>query len=77
MNMKSAIEGVFKGLALAFDKIPFLDKFKGYRTVLGLVGLALVLILKLQGVGSPELLQVLEMGFGGFAMLALNAKGRE
>lgn len=76
MDMKKLIASAFDLAAVAFDKLPFMAKLKGYRTVLGLVGLAVVMVLKLQGVGSPALLQVLEAGFGGFAVLAANAKGR-
>lgn len=75
--MKDVIAGVFSLLKVGFEKIPFLDKIAGYRSVLGLVGLAVVFILEKVGVGSVEVLDALELGFLGFTGLALNAKDNE
>lgn len=72
--MKELIAGLFQLLAVLFDKIPLLNKLKGYRTVLGLVGLAVVTALQISGVGSADVLQALQLGFTGLSALALNAK---
>lgn len=75
--MKQFIEGAFGILSTLFDKIPVLNKFKGYRTVLGFLGLAVCAVLKAKGIGDAGTLQALEYGFMGLTALALNAKGRE
>lgn len=75
--MKQFIDGIFNILAILFDKIPVLNKLKGFRSVAGLLGLAVVAVLKAKGIGSPELMSGLEIGFIGLTTLALNAKGRE
>ena len=73
--MKDVIAGIFKFLAIGFDQIPFLNKFKDYRTVLGFLGMAVILTLKINGViKSDELFNALQIGFGSFTALALNAK---
>lgn len=72
--MKQLIDGGFKLLAILFDKIPVLNKFKGYRTVAGFVGLAVLAALKLNGIGNPDILSSLEIGFVALTALALNAK---
>lgn len=74
--MKNIIEGLFTFLDTAFEKIPFLNKLKGYRSVFGLVGMAVVAILQQQGIGNPDTLAAINMGFLAFTGLALNAKGR-
>jgi len=75
--MKDVIGTIFSFLSVAFDKIPMLSKFKGYRSVLGLVGLAVVMVLQQLGVGSEELLGYLNIGFLAFTGLSLNAKANE
>lgn len=75
--MKQIIDNAFAVLAVMFDKIPLLNKFKGYRTAIGFVGLAIVTVLHIKGIGSPELLTSLDVGFTAITALALNAKGRE
>jgi len=75
--MAGIIGGIFDFLAAMFDKVPGLNKFKGYRSVLGFAGLAVTTVLKAQGIGSPELLNAFEIGFTGFTFLSLNSKGRE
>jgi len=72
--MKDIIELVFKGLSAGFDKIPFLNKLKGYRSVIGLVGLGVVQILGLNSIGDPAILSTIELGFLAFTGLSLNAK---
>ena len=72
--MKELISGVFKLLDVGFDKLPFMTKIKGYRTVLGLVGLAVATVLAKIGVGPEWLHQSLEIGFTAWTALALNSK---
>ncbi len=74
--MSGIVKGVFDVVAVLFDKIPLLDKLKGYRSALGLVGLAVISILQMKGIGSPDTLSALELGFLAFTGLALNAKVR-
>lgn len=74
--MKSLIESGFEVLAVLFDKIPFLSKLKGYRSVLGFVGLAVVNVLSLKGVVDQTTANILNGGFIAYTGLALNAKGR-
>ena len=74
--MKDLINGAFNVLAVLFDKVPVLNKLKGYRSAVGFVGLAVVSVLQLKTIGSPEVLAALQVGFTGFTALALNAKGR-
>ena len=73
-DMGSVIETIFGGLSMMFDKVPFMSKIKGYRSVIGLVGLAVVAVLKNLGVGDVEILGYVNLGFMGFTGLALNAK---
>lgn len=68
---------IFDFFAVAFDKIPLLNKLKGYRSVLGFIGLAVVEILSAKGVIGGELKDGLVGGFIGYTALSLNAKGRE
>ncbi len=74
--MKNVIEMVFELLAGLFDKVPFLHKLEGYRTVLGFAGLGVVAALKLKGIGDPAALQAVEYGLMGWVALSLNSKGR-
>jgi hypothetical protein len=75
--MGKFISTIFDFLAVAFDKIPLLNKLKGYRSVLGLIGLAVVEILSAKGVIGGELKDGLVVGLSSYAALSLNAKGRE
>lgn len=74
--MGSLIAKIFDFIAVYFDKIPLLNKVKGLRTVLGLVGLAVVTVLQNYNIGEPELLSNLYAGFIVWTGLSLNAKGR-
>lgn len=74
--MSSLINTIFDFLAVAFDKVPVLSKFKNYRSIIGLVGLAIVQVLINQGVGSKEIMDALQVGLLAWTGLALNAKGR-
>lgn len=76
-SMSGLINGIFDVLATLFDKVPVLSRLKGYRSVLGFVGLAAVSALRATNHGTPEVLNALEMGFVVFTGLALNSKGRE
>ena len=75
--MKDLIKGVFDFAAMAFDKMPMLKKFSGYRSLVGFVGLAVVAFLKTKGMLDADVLKALEYGFIGFTALSLNAKGRK
>lgn len=74
--MKNIINNIFELLASAFDNIPGLKKIKGYRSLIGFIGLAIVAILRQLGIGDPAVLSAVEYGFIGFTTLALNSKGR-
>ncbi len=75
--MKQFIEGIFELAAVLFDRVPFLSRLKGYRTVIGLVGLALVKFLAIKGIlADPTTIAMIEAGLMGWTMLAVNAKGR-
>lgn len=75
--MGKIISSIFDFLAVGFDKIPLLNKFKGYRSVLGFVGLGVTAFLATKGVISNDLAGYLNTGFMTFSALALNSKGRE
>lgn len=75
--MQKIITTIFDFLAVGFDKIPVLNKIKGYRSVLGFIGLAIVKGLEIKGVISGEIKDSLEIGFTVFTGLALNSRGRE
>jgi len=75
--MNKFVDGVFAFIAMLFDKVPFSSQFKGYRSVIGFLGLGVVSFLKVKGYGDRELLTGLQVGFSGFTALALNAKGRD
>lgn len=74
--MKDVINNIFELLASAFDSIPGLKKIKGYRSLIGFIGLAVVAIFRQLGIGDPAILSAVEYGFIGFTTLALNSKGR-
>jgi len=74
--MTSIIEQIFGFITYAFEKIPLLNKFKGWRSVLGFIGLGVIAILQMQHIGSVELLNALHYGFLGFTGLSLLAKGQ-
>lgn len=75
--MNNVLTTIFDFLAVAFDKIPVLNKFKGYRAILGFVGLGITEFLAIKGYVSGDLRSGLTIGFTGLTALALNAKGRE
>lgn len=71
--MNAIIAKIFDALAITFDKIPVLKELKGGRTIIGLVGLAVVFALQSYNVGNPGILQAVWDGllvFTGFALLA-------
>ena len=70
------IAKLFEVFGVIFDKIPFLNKIKGGRFILGCVGLAVVGGLQAYGVGDPEIMGKVMIGLLAFCGLALNAKGR-
>lgn len=74
--MNSLISSVFDVLSIAFDKVPGLSKIKGYRSVIGLLGLAALTVLRIKGVGDETTLSTIEIGLLAFTGLALNAKTR-
>lgn len=75
--MKQFIEGTFTLLAVLFDKIPFMKKLEGYRTVVGLIGLGVVFLLKKVGIlTDTNLFETLQIGLTGWTALSLNSKGR-
>ena len=74
--MSNLIGTIFDVAATLFDKIPFLSALRGYRSVLGFIGLAVVTVLQAKGIGTPDLISNLHLGFMAFTGLALNAKGR-
>jgi hypothetical protein len=75
--MAGVIDAVFEVIASLFNKVPWLSKFAGYRSVLGFVGLGVVAFLQAKGIGSADTLSHLWTGFLVFTGLSLNAKGRE
>ncbi len=74
--MTNVINSIFQILAVLFDKIPVLNKFKGLRTLLGLVGLLATYILDTYTGSSDAVVLPLYLGFTALTGLALNAKGR-
>lgn len=74
--MTAIINGIFNFLHVAFDKVPFLTNLKGYRSVVGFVGMGVIVALRLNGIGDPSLLDTINLGLMGFTGLSLNAKGR-
>ena len=74
--MTKLVEGAFEILAVLFDKVPVLNKLKGYRSILGFIGMGTVIVLKAKGIGNPTTLDALNIGFMAYTGLALNAKGR-
>lgn len=72
--MQSIIAKIFDALALVFDKIPGLNKIKGARSMVGLLGLAVVAGLQAYNVGSPEILKAVWDGLLVFTGLALLVK---
>lgn len=68
------IQNTFSFLAIAFNKIPFLSKLEGYRSVVGFIGMGIIQVLKLLGKGDPATLDQINIGLIGFTGLALNAK---
>lgn len=76
MNLKSIVQGSLELLAKGFDKAPVLNKFKGYRTLIGCSGLLILVILDTAGVGDGTLFKDLSPYFVVFTGLALNSAGR-
>lgn len=76
MNLKSIVQGGLELLAKGFDKVPLLNKFKGYRTLIGCSGLFVLIILDTAGVGNGTLFTDLSPYFVVFTGLALNSAGR-
>lgn len=70
------ITQIFDFLAVAFDKIPLVNKLNGARAILGFVGLAVVSALKAYGIGDPTIEGNIFDGLLVFVGLALNSKGR-
>lgn len=75
--MGNLIDIVFKLLANAFDAIPVLNKLKGYRSAIGLAGLAATYVPQVASHLDPATANVLRGAFITFTGLALNAKGRD
>jgi hypothetical protein len=75
--MNTLINGLFDFLAVNFDKIPLLNKAKGWRTVIGYAGMAITALLFKFNIVSFETSAALVAGFNVLKDLALNAKGRE
>ena len=75
--MKDIISGLLRIVAEGFDKIPLLNRFKGYRSVIGFVALAVVGILDALKVGGGELFSTYSPYLIAFTGLALNAAGRD
>ena len=67
---------IFDVLAVVWDKIPGINKLKGARTILGLIGLAVVAGLQAYGIGNASILTDVQVGLLAFVGLSLNAKGR-
>lgn len=74
--MKKAIDIAFEVIARAFDLIPFLSKFGGYRAVLALAALGITYVPEVAAHMSPDTCLYLRGALITFAGLALNAKGR-
>lgn len=70
------VEKIFDVLAVVWDKIPGINKLKGARSIIGLLGLAIVAALQAYGVGSATVLSEVQVGLLAFVGLSLNAKGR-
>ena len=68
---------IFDFLAVAFDKIPVLNKFKGWRSPAGLIALGVLYSLDALNVGGGGLGPMMAPYLIPFTCLALNAKGRE
>lgn len=67
---------IFDLLAKGFDSIPVLNKFKGYRSAMGLVAMGAVYALDAAHIGPGTLSQTLNPYLTTFTGLALNAKAR-
>ena len=72
--MKMLIQYFFSFLATAFDQVPGLAKFKGYRAAIGLLLLALVHALNVAKISPEGFKEVAEPILITFTGLALNAK---
>lgn len=72
--MKDMINAIFGFIDTLFNKIPFLKKIEGYRSVIGLVGLAAVAVMSKNGLGNPELLDGINTGLLVWTGLSLNSK---
>lgn len=67
------ISKIFEILASVFDAIPILNKIKGGRSIIGLLGLAIVAGLQAYGIGNPQILADVHTGLLAFTGLALLA----
>lgn len=74
--MDKFIDGIFDVAASLFNRVPFLNKLEGYRTILGFLGLAVMAFLKAKGIGDSHINDYISLGFTGWTGLALNSKGR-
>ncbi len=74
--MKNFIELIFEVFAIGFDKIPFMQKLAGYRSVIGLLALAVVKILAMNNLIPADLANQVSVGLVAWIGLALNSKGR-
>ena len=71
------INKIFDVVAAIWDNIPVINKLKGSRSIIGLVGLAVVYALQAYGIGSATILSDIQVGLLAFVGLSLNSKGRE
>lgn len=74
--MKNVIDVIFNIVDQLFMKVPFMKALSGYKTAIGLTGMAVVAGLRNAGVGDPALLGYVNDGLLIFTGLALNSKGR-
>jgi hypothetical protein len=72
--MKDMINAIFGFIDTLFNKIPFLKKIEGYRSVIGLVGLAAVAVMQKNGLGNAELLDGINTGLLVWTGFSLNSK---
>jgi hypothetical protein len=71
------MEKIFSTLAVGFDKIPLLNKIKGYRSEIGIAGCLLVYILNSLGKVDDATALKLNGFIFTYTGAALNAKGRK
>ena len=71
-----AIDMIFDFLAKAFDNVPVLNKFKGYRTALGVLLYAVAHGLDAANIHGGGWVAMATGPLAVFTGLSLNAKGR-